>query len=300
MLLFALGGGTGLLLARGLTSALAAALPSLPFPVDVSLALDARTIVFTAAVGLVAALLSGLAPALHASGGDLVSALKDDAQASARVRLRHAFVVAQVAFSILLVVMAGLMVRALQAAGATDPGFESRGVELASLDLSLAGYTDATGPSFSRELLDRVRALPDVDVATIALMLPGGLETQRRALSVPGVPPPPGQRFFDVDWNAVAPAYFATLRIPIVAGRDFAAADRDGAQSVAIVGEGNARQFWPGQDAVGKSLLQLSLGPHGVVEATRTLVVVGVARDLKINSLVDGPSRSLVYVPLQQ
>jgi predicted permease len=134
----------------------------------------------------------------------------------------------------------------------------------------------------------------------MALVLPGGFETQRRALTVPGVPPPAGQRFFDVDWNAVAPAYFATLRIPIVAGRDFTAADREGERPVAIVGEGTARQFWPGQDAVGKYLMQPALGPRGAVVSTRTLAVVGVARDLKINSLVDGPSRSLVYVPLQQ
>jgi predicted permease len=300
MMLFAIGGVAGLLFARAFTSATLAALPALPFPVDLSLALDARVIIFSAAVTLLAALLSGAAPALHASSGDVVSVLKDDAQPSSRAWLRHAFLVAQVAFSILLVVAAGLFMRALQAAGATDPGFDPRGVELASIDLSHAGYTDATGPRFSSALLDRVRLLPDVQAATMALVLPGGFETQRRAVTVPGLPPPSGQAFFSVDWNAVAPGYFATLRIPLVGGRDFTAADRDGAQPIAIVGEGTARQFWPGEIAVGKYLIQPTLESRGAVVSTRALLVVGVARDVTINSLVDGPSRSLVYVPLLQ
>src|SRR5258707_2953325 len=136
LMLFSLGGVAGLLLARTLTSMIVAALPALPFPVNVSVALDMRALLFTAALVFVAGMLSGLAPALQASNADVVPALKDDAQAPARVRLRQAFVVAQVVFSILLVVVAGLFVRALQAAGAGDPGFDRRGVELASLELS--------------------------------------------------------------------------------------------------------------------------------------------------------------------
>ena len=114
LMLFSLGGVAGLAMARALTSLLVSLLPALPFPVDVSLALDVRAVLFSAGLVLAAALLSGLAPALQASKADVVSALKDDAQAPARLRLRHAFVIAQVAFSILLVVVAGLFVRALQ------------------------------------------------------------------------------------------------------------------------------------------------------------------------------------------
>jgi predicted permease len=304
LMLFALGGGAGLLLARGLTSGLVALLPALPFPVDVSLALDGPAIVFTTGLVLIAALLSGLAPALQASKADVMSALKDDAQARDRLRLRHAFVVAQVAFSILLVVVAGLFMRALERAGSSDPGFDPHGVELASISLSQAGFTDTTGPRFARELVERVRGLPDVQLATIAIVLPGGFESHRMALSVPGVTPPNGQRFFGVDWNVVEPGYFATLRIPLMAGRDFAAADGDGTQLVAIVGEGTARQFWPdarSEDAVGKYLVQEGFGLNGPdPNAAKTLLVVGVARDVKASSLIDGLSRSLVYVPLQQ
>jgi predicted permease len=267
----------------------------------VSLALDARALLFTAALALVAAVLSGLAPALQASKADVVSALMDDAHAPARLRLRHVFVIAQVAFSLVLVVVCGLFVRALQAAGAADPGFDPHGVEVASLNLSLAGYTDVTGPRFARALVDRVRALPDVRQASLAVSVPGGFETQRRAVSVPGMTPPEGQRFFSVDWNNVEPGYFSTLHIPLAAGREFAAADRDGAQPVAIVGEAIARQFWPGRDAVGQYIVQ-QFGPHSRPNpnGAKPMLVVGVAREVKASTLIDGLSRSLVYVPLQQ
>ncbi len=300
LLLFVIGGATGLVLARGLTSLLVPRLPALPFPVDVSLALDGRAIVFTTGLVLVAALFSGLAPALQASKADVAPALKDDAQAPGRVQLRHVFVTGQVALSILLVIIAGLFVRALERAGSMDPGFDPHGVELASLDLSQAGYTGTTGPRFARALVDRVRALPDVQAASMALVLPGGFETQRRGVIVPGLTPPNGQRTFGVDWNVVEPGYFATLRIPMSAGRDFTAEDRGGAEPVAIVGEGTARQFWPGQDAVGQYLLQPTFGPRGPTDPTLTLRVIGVARDVKASSLIDGLARSLVYVPLQQ
>jgi predicted permease len=295
LMLFALGGAAGLLMARSMTSLLVSLLPTLPFPLDVSLALDRPAIVFTMGLALVAALLSGLVPALQASKSDVVSALKDDAQAAGRLRLRHAFVVAQVALSILLVVVAGLFARALQRAGSMDPGFDPHGVELASLDLGVAGYTDITGPLFARELLDRIRRLPRVQAATIAAVLPGGFEgIGLGGVGVPGARSSNGEPFVDAVWNIVEPGYFETLRMPLVAGRDFSAADRNGTQPVAIIGEGVARRFWPGQDAVGRFMLQQS------GRSSRTLLVVGVAPDPKYGSLVDGTTGRYVYVPLQQ
>ena len=136
----------------------------------------------------------------------------------------------------------------------SDP---SRGIDHA------AGGTEVTGRRFVGDLVDRVAALPDVQSASLALVLPGGFETHRRALTVPAIAPPDGERFFGVDWNVVEPRYFATLRIPIAAGRAFTAADREGTQRVAIVGEGVARQFWPGQDAVGKYVVEMTFGPKG-------------------------------------
>jgi predicted permease len=249
---------------------------------------------------MIAALLSGLVPALQASKTDVASALKDDAGTPGRLRLRHLFVATQVALSIVLITVAGLFVRALQLAGETDPGFDPRGVELASINLAQAGYIESTGRQTAHDLLERVRRLPDVQQASLAVVLPGGFETQRRALTVPGATPPDGQHFFGVDWNVVAPGYFDTLRLPLLSGRDFDATDREGTLPVAIVSEGAGRTFWPGEDPLGRSLVQPASGPPGRTTATRTLRVVGVARDIRSSSLIDGLSRSLVYVPLQQ
>ena len=166
-LLFALGGIAGLLLARALTSLLVTLLPAFPLPVNVSVPLDGRVVAFSLGVSFVAALLCGLVPALHASKPDVVSALKDDAPAPTdRLRLRNTFVVAQVAFS----------VRAGDHGG--HPGARCRSrdvgrivvsirdqVDVASVNLSMAGYTAATGSAFARQLIERVRAIPGVEAA---------------------------------------------------------------------------------------------------------------------------------------
>jgi predicted permease len=300
VLLFVLGGTTGFLLARGMTSVLVSRLPTLPFPVDLSLPLDGRVIAFTAGLSLVAALLSGLAPALDASKADVLSGLRNDAALVGRLRLRHAFVIGQVAFRIVLIIGAGLFIRALQRAASIDPGFDPHGVELMSIDLTQGGYTHMTGRRFVRELVDRVQQLPGVQTATIASGLPGGFEVRREALTVSGGSSPSRQAFVTVDWNVVEPGYFATLRTPIAAGRDFTIADRDGTQTVAIVSEAAARQFWPGQDAVGKYLSQPTWGPQGPTNPMRALLVVGVARDIQSSSAIDGLARACVYAPFQQ
>ena len=293
IVLFLLGGAAGVALARAMTSLLVARLPPLPFPVSVSLALDGRVLVFTLGLSLIAALAFGLAPALQASRPDPVAALKDESPGAAgRGRLRQAFVLAQVAASVALVVGAGLFTRALERAGSMDPGFDPHGIELVSLNLSMAGYSDATGPQFWRDLVDRVRELPGVQDATVARVLPGGFEGIGLGLSPAGDHSGGVTDSFEPDGNIVEPGYFATLRIPLLEGRDFTTADRAGAQPVAIVGEAVARHFWPGENALGKFLSQ----PGN----RRTLLVVGVARDIKSTSLVDGLSESFVYLPLQQ
>ena len=295
-MLFVIGAAAGLLLARGMTTVLVSFLPTLPVPLQVSLALDGRVIAFTLTVSLMAALLSGLVPALQASNTDVVPALKDDGQGRvARLRGRHAFVVAQVALSLLLVVAAGLLVRALARASAIDTGFDPRGVELASLDLSLAGYTESTGRTFARDLVSRVRALPGVESASLSRVMPlGGSRVGLGALTVPGVTSPNGRASFGFEWNIVEPGYFATMRTPLVRGRDFDERDREGGQSVIIINETAARTLWPGQDPIGRPLLH-QRGPNEF----RTLTVIGVARDGKYTFLGEAPV-AFVYVPMQQ
>jgi len=298
LLLFAGGAGAGLLLASTTSTALVRWLPALPFPVDVTIPLDFRVLAFTSGLSFAAALLSGLVPALHCAKASVVWALKDGADGSSgRTRLRSAFVAAQVAFSIVLVVSAGLFVRALQRAGSSHPGFDAHGVELATVDFKVAGYTDETAPAVARAIVERVAALPGIESATLAKALPGGFESLRFGLTVPGEAANARPEISsDTDWNIVEPGYFATLRIPLVSGRDFTAADRAGRRGVAILSEGAARRLWPGENAVGKMIQQHGAPP----DAIRPLLVVGVVRDIKTSTLLDGFANPFVYVPLQQ
>ena len=302
-LLFLLGGVAGLALARGTTTLIMSLLPALPVPIGVSLALDGRAVSFTLALSLAAAVLAGLAPAFHASKAEVISGLKSDSQGGPeRLRLRNAFVISQVAFSIVLVVGAGLFVRALQRATTIDPGFDPHGVEIAALDFSLAGYTSESGPVFAKSLIEGVRQLPGLQAATLSAMMPlGGGGLGLGGLAVPGITPPAGRRSFDADWNVVTPGYFSTMKMRLVSGRDFTDADRDGAPSVVIVNETAARRFWSvtnSQDVIGRVLLQ-DQGRPGAPDAVRTLNVIAVAADSKYRSLGEEP-RPFVYVPIYQ
>ncbi len=298
-LLFVIGGTAGIALARVMTSLLLAALPAFPVPVNLSLPLDGRVMTFAGVLSLIAAGLSGMAPALHASRADVISALKDQSQGpSDRLRLRNAFVVAQVAFSILLVVAAGLFGRALGRVTTIDQGFDSTDVEAASIDLSMAGYTGDTGTVFARELVERLRRLPGIESAALADRVPGGplqMEATKRRRGQPGsVEPPP------VPWslNLVEPGYFKTLRIPLVAGRDFSAGDRKGTQAVAIVDESTARRLWPGEEAVGKFLPSVPGRISAQDPAPR--LVIGVAANVAQSGGATRTPALVVYAPLQQ
>jgi putative ABC transport system permease protein len=308
LMLFVIGGAAGLLLARILTSMVLVLLPAFPQPVNLSLPLDGGVIAFAIAVSLIAAVLSGLAPALQASRTDVVSALNADSQGPIdRLRLRSVFVIAQVAFSIMLVVAAGLLARALDRVTVGDRGFEPRGVDAVSLDLSLADYTKTTGPLFARSLLDRVRALPGVQSASIADRAPsGGMRTimgRDEGLLVPGLTPPNGQPFFLVNWTIVEPGYFATLKLPLINGRDFTEADRADSAPVVILAKATAKRLWPGENAVGKYLIwqkgRAELPGSGPVQVTR-IPVVGVAREVNGSGPRGETPPLSIYAPMQQ
>ena len=196
-------------------------------------------------------------------------------------------VAAQVAFCLVLLACAGLFARSLSNALAIDPGFSTRGVALASVHLGLARYDGPRAWSFAREAAARVAALPRVRSVSWAGVLPlsGGQDVESVAL--PGAAPGPPQ---SVDVTAVGPGYFRTLGIPIVAGREFDAANEspDGALGT-VVNEAAARRFWPGENPLGRRL-QIS----GAERA-----VVGVSRDSLFLSLQE-PGLPLVTLPIQQ
>jgi predicted permease len=317
-LLFVCGGAAGLLLARGLTSLLLKLLPAFDVPVDLSLPLDGRALAFTATLSFVAAVLSGLSPALHVVRADLVRALGGAFDGpSDRQRLRQALVMAQVAFSLMLVVVAALLGRALERVSASDRGFDPQGIEVASLDLSRAGYTDVAARAFARDLVERLQARAGVAAATLATAMPGSRGGAVRSVSVPGLAPAGGDAFL-ATWRAVDRAYFATLRLPLLAGREFGPEDQSTGEPVAVVSETTARRLWPDRDAIGQLIVvhgQAAAG--GAADALRPVRVIGVARD-EIPPNPDAPRTQIrqrgregtvsvregdllaIYVPLQQ
>jgi predicted permease len=284
LMLFALGSAAGVVLARVMTTMVVGLLPALPIPIQLSLALDWRVVAFACSLSLAAALLSGLAPALHASRADVSTVLKAESPGvSARAHMRNAFVIAQVACSLLLIIIGGLFTRALQhAAGSASSGFDSSGVEVAAVDASI-----------SQELLERVRQLPEVQSVSLTRYLPLASEGFGFGL-FPGMQAGDPTTAVGGSGNIVAPGYFATLRIPLLAGRDFTDQDAAGAPDVAIVGEAAARRFWPRENAIGQHLVLNGAGRQGAI-----LLVVGVARDIRYRNL-DFDNVPFVYLPMRQ
>ncbi|MBI3405519.1 MAG: ABC transporter permease [Acidobacteria bacterium] len=297
IMLFLMGGTAGLLVAVWIRDVLLAAIPNLPVPIKVDLSLDWRVMTFTAIAAMLTGTLSSLAPAWQAAKSELVTALKDDPSGGAprKQRLRNALVLGQVAASLVLLVCAGLFMRALGRATQINPGFEIQNLDVLSLDLSLAGYSEEDGAALAGRLLERVHALPGVEGASLSWGVP--LDGNGRGLGgveVTGFQTPRGGSVWNADWNIVTPEYFRTMKIPLVSGREFTEADAQGSAEVCIINETMAKKFWPGQNAVGRKFNN----PQSRNQA-RILEIVGVARDQKYRSLGDEP-RLFVFAPLKQ
>ena len=295
LILFAVGGLFGLLLAQWFTTLLLAMLPKLPVPIGVSFNIDWRVVSFATILSLVTAILSGLVPALQASRADLVAALKAEGREAtpSRLRLRHAFLVGQVTMSLMLVIVAGLFLRALEHAAAIEPGFDERRVDVVQLDLALGGYNEKTARSFVHELLERIRALPTVESATLSVDLPlDGGRMGLGGIKAAGKTPPRGDEF-PADWNIVEPGLFTTLKLPLTRGRDFTEQDTATAPWAAIVNEALAAQIWPGEDPIGK---QVTVPANG---GRHTVTIIGVTANARLIWLTGNVS-PYIYMPFAQ
>lgn len=297
LVLFLAAGLASLPLAIWLVAALEGLLPALPFPLAIDLSVNARVVAFAMGASLLTSLVFGLAPARHAISGELAPLLHgaNSTADRSRFRLRNGLVVAQVALSLTLVVVAFLFLRALAAAASIDPGFSTANVEIATLDVSLSGYRGQQAVRLAERLEERARAIPGViSVATSRMIALQGGGFGMGAFRVPAVPGPREDGTWSPDWNVISPDYFETIDMPLVAGRRFSPADRDGAPPVVIVNQTFASRAWPGRLAVGQRIVHVAGR-----DEERTMEVVGVARDAKYRYISDGP-RLFVYVPLAQ
>jgi predicted permease len=291
LLVFAGAAVAGLIVARWLVAALMALVPRLPVQLLFDPQLDWRVLSFALGVSLVTGVIAGLVPAMQSTRPELVPALKSDGGGTGtrqRTRLRSSLLVTQIAFSMLLLIVAGLFARTLSRARSIDPGFDPRGVYISSLNLDLANYDSTTGLRTVTTLLERVRATPGVRSVATAAMLPldgGGMGLG--GIQVEGRRAPNGEPW-DMDWNVVTPDYFATLGIPLVSGRGFSETER-GVTNVAILNETFAAALFPGENAVGRVVMNGDL----------PLTIVGIAKNAKYRTLGEAP-RNFIYVPLSQ
>jgi predicted permease len=296
VLLAILGGAAGILLgmwAGRLTSSIH--LQSLPLHVNASF--DWRVFAFAAASALLTGLVVGLLPALRASSADVNSVLHDGGQRDSfgihHPGFRNFLVVAQVAGSFTLLVVAGLFVRSLQKVQAFDLGFDPSHLLNVTLDPTQAGYDEPRAVAFYREIESQVRSLPGVQSASLASYVPMGGFPNGRPVSLEGRPTPPGRQAPSVLSNSVDPPYLETMHIPLLRGRIFTESDSETAPRVAIINQTMAARFWPREDPIGKrfSMEDGDAGPF--------MEVVGVTANGKYKT-VGEDAEPFFYVPLAQ
>ncbi|HEY4425685.1 MAG TPA: ABC transporter permease [Pyrinomonadaceae bacterium] len=288
VLLSIIAGAAGILLAVWFLNLILAAIPALPEGIRVALDLhlDWRVVIYTIAFSTITGILFGLAPALQSSKADVSTVLKDDPSLFTgfyrKSRTRMVLVVVQVAFSLLLLVGAGLVLRSLEKIRPSRLGFSTESLVVGIVRLDEAKYDRAKTQGFYRQLSDRLAALPGVQSASLVSEIPltfmGGT---RSSIEIEGYQPGANE---DMQIAAVTagPRYFTNMRVPFVQGRDFEERDREGAPCVAVVNEAFGEKYFRGSNSLGKHLMKYGGAPN----APRIpCEIVGVIRDNEWQSL---------------
>ena len=292
-LLLALAGGAVALSCTVWTSKiLGTFLSAAVLPLALNGELDRRVMTATMLVSVLTALISGALPALRATRISPGAVLKDEALNTSgglhKSRLTSSFVIAQIALSLLLLTCAGLFVRSLEKAQRTDPGFDPNHMLLVTFDLRPMGYSDVTGKELQRQVLLRVRQLPGVQSATMADFAPLTFTIHSDGVFPEGYLPRLHEDM-DTDRGDIGTDYLATLRTPLLAGRDFNDADTANGDKVAIVNQAFVDRYWPGQQAIGKR----------VQFSGQWRRIVGIIANGKYRRLIYDPT-PLILTPLTQ
>jgi predicted permease len=297
VMLSAIGGVGGVILAFWGAHALAAFLSAnWRWPLELDGELDARVLIFTVGVAMLAGIVFGVVPAFRSMGVDVVPALKENAATGSavsgafkgRLRLGDSLVIGQVALSVLVLVVSGLLVRTLVNLKSVDPGFDTRQVLLFGINPMSAGYKEAQIRSLYQGLQGRLAGLPGVISASYSLgaLLDGGLMST--AVHIEGQS---GKSNVGTEILPIGPGFFETMRIPVLWGRTFVQSDSGSARPVAIINQAFAKQFFAGRNAVGLHIGQKT-GDKDVESE-----VVGVVADTKYDQLRKS-SQPTVYMPL--
>ncbi|MFY9609357.1 MAG: ABC transporter permease [Blastocatellia bacterium] len=299
LLLSAIGGAFGLLLAVWLNGLFGMGAPALDFEtIDFAydLGLDYRVLGFTALLSILTGIIFGLLPALQASRTDLVGILKGEPGGSVaglrRISLRNLLVVSQIALSLVLLISAGLLIKSMQNAQTMNPGFRTDHILMGSTNLDLHNYDETRGRSFYKQLGERLKNLPGVEQASFAGPLPLDQYTNGTRFMIEGRVPKTENERLQTLFSTIAHDYFETMDTAIVQGRAFTEHDNERAPRVVIVNEAMARHYWPNESPLGK---RLRLGN----EQNSWMEVIGVAQDGKYITLGEPPTDYL-FIPLWQ
>ncbi len=289
MLLGALGGLGGVLIARWAVDALVSVRPPIPIPINLDFPLDGDVLLYTLAISLAAGVFFGLLPALASTRPDLAQTLREEGGGvTGGGRARNILVVAQMSLSVVLLVGSGLFLRSLQNAESADPGFYTGPAALLWPQLSLTGMGEEEGKAFWTNYEERLLATPGVSHVAFTDLIPLGFGVQTREVDVPGIEGPIPGRGHDVDYSTVSPSFFETMEIEIIAGRSFDESQVEGGEPVMVVSRAFQERFFP-EGAVGRT----------VAMGSETPTIIAVAEDTKVRTIGEDP-RPRLYTSSRQ
>lgn len=253
--------------------------------------MDWRVFAFSAAVTLLTGLLFGIIPAVRTSLGDPGEVLKRGGgrgSTAARSHLRSALVVGQVSLAMVALAGAGLFIRSMDHLAKTNPGFEAHNLFTFNFDIGSQRFTPERGREFLRTAEEVAKSVPGVHSVTVASKRPLGGALLGTMVKQGDEDP---NRGLLAMMDAVSPAFFDTMRIPITQGRGLTAFDREGSARVAVVSQAMAQYFWPGENAIGKRL-RLAIEKDYIE-------VAGVCANAVVTAIGEQP-QPVVYLPIGQ